>query len=75
MFHQGQAQGRDGSLQVGCIKCGRCVKSCPADAVTLENDRIHINHKVCLTYGPECGKPAPPRARARPCRCSVRARL
>ena len=42
--------------KVGCIKCGRCVKSCPADAVTLENDRIHINHKVCLTYGPECGE-------------------
>ncbi len=61
--------------KVGCIKCGRCVKSCPAGAVTLENDRIHINHKVCLTYGPECGKPAPPRARARPCGCSVRARL
>ena len=42
--------------KVGCIKCGRCVKSCPAGAVTLENDRIHINHKVCLTYGPECGE-------------------
>lgn len=42
--------------KVGCIKCGRCVKSCPADAVTLENDRIHINHKVCLTYGPEIGR-------------------
>ena len=42
--------------RVGCIKCGRCVKSCPAGAVTLENDRIHINHKVCLTYGPECGE-------------------
>ena len=42
--------------KVGCIKCGRCVKSCPAGAVTLENDRIHINHKICLTYGPECGE-------------------
>ena len=61
--------------KVGCIKCGRCVKSCPAGAVTLENDRIHINHKVCLTYGPEWGKPAPPRAREEPCGCSVRARL
>lgn len=39
---------------VGCIKCGRCVKSCPAKAVTLENERIHINHKLCLSYGPEC---------------------
>lgn len=39
--------------KVGCIKHGRRAKSCPADTVTLENDRIHIDHKVCLTYDPE----------------------
>ena len=62
--------------KVGCIKCGRCVKSCPADAVTLENDRIHINHQGLSDLRPGMrGKPAPPRARARPCGCSVRARL
>lgn len=42
--------------KIGCIRCGRCVKSYPADAITLENNRIHINHKVCLTYGPEYGE-------------------
>lgn len=41
--------------KVGCIKCGRCIKSCPANAITLENNRIHINHKICLTYA-ECGE-------------------
>ena len=38
--------------KVGCIKCGRCVKSCPAGAVTLENDRIHINHKISSDLRP-----------------------
>lgn len=40
--------------KVGCIKCLRCIKACPAKAVSLEDDRIVIDHKLCLSYGEEC---------------------
>ena len=39
---------------VGCITCRMCVKVCPAKAVTLENGLIHIDHKACMAYGPDC---------------------
>jgi len=39
---------------VGCITCRMCVKVCPAEAVTLENGLVHIDHKACMAYGPEC---------------------
>jgi len=41
---------------VGCISCKLCVKACPAEAVTLEDNRIKIDHKKCIDYGPECGE-------------------
>jgi electron transport complex protein RnfB len=41
---------------IGCITCRMCVKVCPAKAVTLENGRVHIDHKACMAYGPECGE-------------------
>lgn len=40
--------------EVGCIKCMKCVKSCPAKAVSLENERIEIDHAKCLAYGASC---------------------
>ena len=39
---------------VGCIKCGKCIKACPAKAVRLEDNRIVIDHLLCLSYGPIC---------------------
>ena len=39
---------------VGCIKCGKCIKTCPAKAVRLEDNRIVIDHLLCLSYGPIC---------------------
>lgn len=39
---------------VGCIKCGKCIKTCPAKAVHLEDNRIVIDHLLCLSYGPIC---------------------
>ena len=42
--------------KVGCIHCGKCIKSCPAKAITMENDRIQINQKLCLEYGDSCGE-------------------
>lgn len=42
--------------KVGCIHCGKCIKTCPAKAISMENDRIQINQKVCLEYGESCGQ-------------------
>ena len=39
---------------VGCISCKMCIKVCPAKAVTMEDDIIRIDHKLCMDYGPEC---------------------
>jgi electron transport complex protein RnfB len=33
-----------------------CAKACPSDAVTLEDNLVHIDHKKCMDYGPECGE-------------------
>ena len=40
--------------KVGCIGCKMCVKVCPADAVTYENDLVQIDHKACIEYGASC---------------------
>ncbi len=41
--------------KAGCIQCGRCIKSCPAGAVSAVDNNIHIDQKICLSYGDECG--------------------
>jgi electron transport complex protein RnfB len=40
--------------EAGCISCNACIKKCPANAVSLVDDRIVIDHKACLDYGPSC---------------------
>jgi electron transport complex protein RnfB len=40
----------------GCIHCGLCIKKCPAKAVSMQDRRIHIDHKACLEHGPDCGE-------------------
>lgn len=40
--------------EVGCISCQKCIKKCPAKAISIEDNRIKIDHAVCLAYGPEC---------------------
>lgn len=42
--------------EVGCISCRMCVKVCPAEAVTLEDGIIKIDHKKCIDFGVECGE-------------------
>lgn len=39
---------------VGCIKCAKCIKACPAKAVSLRDNRIVIDQLQCLSYGPIC---------------------
>ena len=36
--------------------CNECVKTCPAKAVRLENNRIVIDQLQCLSYGGECNE-------------------
>ena len=31
-----------------------CVKACPADAVTYEDNKVKIDHKACIAYGAAC---------------------
>jgi electron transport complex protein RnfB len=38
----------------GCISCGACIKKCPAQCISTVDERIVIDHKVCLAYGPSC---------------------
>lgn len=42
--------------EASCIACKMCAKACPSDAVTLEDNLVHIDHKKCMDYGPECGE-------------------
>ena len=40
--------------ETGCISCMKCVKKCPANAISMQDNRIVIDHQACLDYGPEC---------------------
>jgi electron transport complex protein RnfB len=31
-----------------------CVKACPAGAVSVDGNLVHIDHEKCLAYGPDC---------------------
>jgi electron transport complex protein RnfB len=45
------------SCEVACIGCGKCVKVCPYDAITLENYLAYIDPvkcKLCRKCVPEC---------------------
>jgi len=34
-----------------CKGCGTCVKTCPNNALTLENGKAVVNHKLCILCG------------------------
>ncbi len=40
--------------EAGCIQCSKCIKTCPANAISFVNNRITIDQKMCLAYGPDC---------------------
>lgn len=39
--------------EAGCINCMKCVKKCPAKAISHDGN-IRIDQKACLEYGPDC---------------------
>jgi hypothetical protein len=43
------------TLSIGddCTRCGECVEHCPADAITLERVKAHINQDKCISCA-EC---------------------
>lgn len=44
-----------------CKKCGTCVQVCPVNAVTLDDDGVHIDREICTLCG-ECVKNCVPEA-------------
>lgn len=36
---------------IGCISCGRCVKVCPEDAISMQDDLVHIDYSKCTSCG------------------------
>jgi ferredoxin len=37
--------------QVGCIACGICVRTCPVNAIAIENNLARIDHGKCIVCG------------------------
>jgi H+/Na+-translocating ferredoxin:NAD+ oxidoreductase subunit B len=44
------------TCMVGCTLCRKCVSKCPAGAITWDGTTIHIDHDLCLAYGPSCNE-------------------
>ncbi|TVR72614.1 MAG: 4Fe-4S dicluster domain-containing protein [Marinilabiliales bacterium] len=45
------------SCKVACIGCGKCIKACKFDAITMENNLAYIDPvkcKLCRKCAPEC---------------------
>jgi len=43
-----QHQAKPFSLKESCTGCGKCVESCPADAITLKNEKSTIDRNKCI---------------------------
>lgn len=43
-----------GFCTVGCIRCSKCIKKCPAQAISFVGEAIVVDHEPCIAYGPGC---------------------
>ncbi len=41
---------------VGCIRCSKCIKKCPAEAISFVGEAIVVDHVSCIAYGPSCNE-------------------
>lgn len=41
---------------VGCISCGKCIRNCPAKALSMKDNRVEVDQRLCLSYGDDCGQ-------------------
>jgi ferredoxin len=37
--------------QEDCIGCGTCVEECPVDAISMEDEKAHIDMELCIRCG------------------------
>ncbi len=44
------------NCDISCTYCKKCIKECPADAITIQDDLMHIDHEKCVAYGPDCNE-------------------
>lgn len=44
------------TCQVGCVQCMACIKACPANAISLNDGALEIDHVACMAYGPSCNE-------------------
>lgn len=47
-----------GACQVGCIACGKCQRSCPNGAITMQNNLPVIDYSKCTSCG-KCAEGCP----------------
>ncbi|WP_315119842.1 4Fe-4S dicluster-binding protein [uncultured Clostridium sp.] len=38
-------------VEDSCVKCGKCVKTCPIEAIEVNEKRVKINEDICLGCG------------------------
>lgn len=50
-----------GKCSIGCIGCQICVKNCPVEAFTFENNLAKINYDICINCG-VCAEKCPTKA-------------
>jgi ferredoxin len=49
------------ACSAACIGCGICLKNCPSEAITLENNVAYINEEKCAQCG-TCVEKCPTKA-------------